>query len=167
VAQSPPVPRVILTKGLPASGKTTWARRVLAKSPGGYKRVNKDELRLMLDGGTWSPANERFVEAARDQLIVAALDAGKHVIVDDTNLDPRHEAHIRGLVEGRAEVVVEEFDVPLTECIRRDAARTQPVGERVIRQMYRDFLAPPRPATGPPAAGSPAPPPPPPPAGEP
>ena len=147
--------RVILTRGLPASGKTTWASRVLAESPGAYKRVNKDELRLMLDGGKWSPANERFVEAVRDQIILAAVGAGTNVIVDDTNLDPRHEAHIRRLVEGKAEVVVEDFDVPLDECIRRDAERPAPVGERVIRQMYRDFLAPP---VAPPVAPPPAPP---------
>jgi predicted kinase len=135
------VVRVILTKGLPGSGKTTWAMRVLAESPGAYKRVNKDELRVMLDGGKWSAGNERFVEAVRDQIILAALAAGVHVIVDDTNLDPRHETHIRRLVEGRAEVIVEEFDVPLDECLRRDASRPAPVGERVIRQMYRDYLA--------------------------
>ncbi len=159
--------RVILTRGLPGSGKTTWATRVLAESPARYKRVNKDELRLMLDRGRWSEANERFVEAVRDQIILAAVAAGKHVIVDDTNLDPRHETHIRRLVEGRAQVVIEEFDVPLEECLRRDAARADPVGERVIRQMYREFLAPPAatpPAgAGPVRAGSPAPPPQPPP----
>ena len=100
------VARVILTKGLPGSGKTTWAARVQAESLGTYKRVNKDELRLMLDGGKWSPNNERFVEAVRDQVILAALAAGKDVIVDDTNLEPRHETHIRRLVDGKADVVV-------------------------------------------------------------
>ena len=146
------VVRVILTKGLPGSGKTTWATRVLAESPGVYKRVNKDELRLMLDGGKYTPANERFVEEVRDRIILTAIEAGKNVIVDDTNLDPHHETHIRRLVDGRAEVVVEEFDVSLDECIRRDAGRSAPVGERVIRQMYRDFLAgsPARPALPPP-----------------
>jgi predicted kinase len=162
--------RVILTRGLPGSGKTTWARQVMAASPGMYKRVNKDELRVMLDGGRWSPGNERFVEAVRDQIVVAAIAAGKHVIVDDTNLDPRHERHVRALVGGRAEVLIEEFDVPLEECIRRDAARPEPVGERVIRQMYEDFLAPAAvPPVVPPAAPAgpgdrpPVPPPPPPP----
>jgi tRNA uridine 5-carbamoylmethylation protein Kti12 len=150
------VVRVILTKGLPGSGKTTWAKRVIAESPGAYKRVNKDELRVMLDAGRWSPGNERFVEAVRDQIILAAVDAGRHVIVDDTNLDPRHETHIRRLVDGRAEVVVEDFDVPLDECIRRDGERPDPVGERVIRQMYRDFLA--LPAGRPPAPPTPPPP---------
>jgi predicted kinase len=132
--------QVIITKGLPSSGKTTWARSVLVAEPGRYKRVNKDELRVMLDNGRYSKDNEAFIEAVRDQLILAALAAGKDVIVDDTNLDPRHEVHIRRIVHDRAEVVVKVFDAGLEECIERDRARAAPVGERVIRQMYRDYI---------------------------
>ncbi len=136
----PLMAQVIITKGLPSSGKTTWARSVLAAEPGRYKRVNKDELRAMLDSSRHSKDNEAFIEAVRDHLILAALAAGKDVIVDDTNLDSRHETHIRRMVEDRAEVVVKVFDVGLDECIERDRARVAPVGERVIRQMHRDYI---------------------------
>jgi len=40
---------VTILKGLPGSGKTTWAKEQIAKSPGNYKRINKDDLREMLD----------------------------------------------------------------------------------------------------------------------
>jgi len=63
--------KVILTKGLPASGKTTWAKKVLKDNPGAYKRINKDELRLMLDGGKWSHDNEKFILGRR--VLLAAL----------------------------------------------------------------------------------------------
>ena len=132
--------KVIITKGLPGSGKTTWARSVLAGEHGRYKRVNKDELRAMLDSGRHSRENEAFVESARDHLILAALEAGKDVIVDDTNLEPRHEAHIRRLVRAKAEVEVKVFDVGLEECVQRDRSRPSPVGERVIRRMYREYM---------------------------
>ncbi len=87
--------KVIILKGLPASGKSTWAKQRLAAEPGAYKRINKDELRAMLDDSHWSKGNERFVLRLRDHLIVAALEDGKHVIVDDTNLHPKHEQQIR------------------------------------------------------------------------
>lgn len=132
---------VILTKGLPASGKSTWARGRLAEYPGRYKRVNKDELRSMLDA-KHSKSNERFVLELRDEIILRAIAEGKHVIVDDTNLAPKHEARISALVHGKAKVSTEVFDVPLEECIRRDLARPNSVGEKVIRQMWRQFLAP-------------------------
>ena len=133
--------RVTILKGLPASGKTTWALAQI-KENGALKRVSKDDLRAMLDGGTWSRANEKFILTARDRLIIAALEAGYSVLVDDTNLVSKHESHIRELVRGKAEVVVQDFTgVPLETCLQRDRERANPVGERVIRRMYRDYLS--------------------------
>jgi len=46
-------------------------------------------------------------------------------------------------VRGKAEVVIQDFtDVPLETCLKRDRERPNAVGERVIRRMYRDYLAP-------------------------
>lgn len=133
---------VILTRGLPASGKSTWARKMLAENPGAYKRVNKDELRAMLDDGKHSKSNEQFVLNVRDSIILQAVEAGKHVIVDDTNFAAKHADRIRQLVKGKATVRVEEFDASLDECIKRDLARPNSVGEKVIRDMWRQFVAP-------------------------
>jgi predicted kinase len=135
------MPTVTICKGLPASGKSTWARAQLASDPH-TKRVNKDELRAMLDAGRHSKANERFVERLRDHIVLTAVDAGHNVIVDDTNLAPRHETHLRDLVKGKAVVVVKWFEVELDEAIRRDLARPVSVGERVIRRMWNDHVAP-------------------------
>lgn len=38
-----------MLKGLPASGKSTYAKELVLKSPGKYKRINKDDLRAMVD----------------------------------------------------------------------------------------------------------------------
>lgn len=134
--------KVIICKGLPASGKTTWAKKMIDENPGMYKRVNKDDLRAMLDNGRWSRSNEKFVLAMRDWLIVEALSEGKHVIVDDTNLHCKHEARIRGLVLRLAAVEIKEFDTPLDECLERDSKRQNPVGAKVINDMYVRFLKP-------------------------
>jgi predicted kinase len=129
-------------KGLPASGKTTWAMAQIKQSNGALKRISKDDLRAMLDGGTWSRAKEKFILAARDRLIVAALEAGFSLVVDDTNLVSEHLLHIQELVRGKAEVMVQDFtDVPLETCLQRDRERANAVGERVIRRMYRDYIA--------------------------
>lgn len=132
--------KVILTKGLPASGKTTWAKSMVKKNTGSYKRINKDDLREMLDCSHWSKGNEKFVLHMRDGMILAALADGKHVIVDDTNFNSIHERNIRELVHGLAKVEIKEFEVDLDECIRRDAAREKPVGEKVIRDMYNKYV---------------------------
>lgn len=129
-----------MLRGLPASGKSTWAKEQVRKHPGRYKRINKDDLRDMLDAGEWSDQNERFVLKARDRLILAALESGRDVIVDDTNLNPVHEREIRDLVKGRATVEVKSFDVEVEEAIRRDHDRARSVGEAVIREMHDRWL---------------------------
>ena len=133
--------KVILTKGLPGSGKTTWALELMANSPNSYKRVNKDALREMLDNSRWSRDAEKLILKIRDSIILSALEDGKHVIVDDTNLAPKHQARIEQLVRGLATVETQDFtDVPIETCIANDLKRLHSVGEKVIRDMHKQFL---------------------------
>lgn len=135
--------KIYLTRGLPASGKSTWAKHEIDFNPGMYKRVNKDDLRMMLDNNNWRKSNEKFVLKVRDMLILAALEEGKHVIVDDTNLHPKHEINIKQLVKGKAKVTIKDFtDVSFKTCIDRDLRRPNSVGEKVIMDMYNQFLKP-------------------------
>jgi predicted kinase len=138
--------KVYMTVGLPGSGKSTWAKKKIDEQPHRYKRINKDDLRAMLDNSHWSDNNEKFVLRVRDSLILMALESGKHVIIDDTNLHPKHERQIRELIKGQAELEIVDFrDVPVDVCIERDLKRQNSVGERIILSMYNEFLAPPPP----------------------
>lgn len=133
--------KVIITKGLPGSGKSTYAKDLIRKEPGKYKRVNKDDLRAMLDDSHFSRKNEELVLSIRNSIILDSLDNGFHVIVDDTNLNPIHENRIIKLVTGIAEVEIMDFtDVSVDTCIKRDLGRAKSVGESVIRKMYNTFL---------------------------
>ena len=132
---------VYITKGLPASGKTTWAKELVSSAPNSYKRVNKDDLREMMDCSIHSNSAESFVIAVRDMIIMEAIKRGKHVIVDDTNLNPTHEAHIRNMVHGEANVVIQDFtDIEPEECVKRDLRRNRSVGKDVIMKMYNKYL---------------------------
>lgn len=135
---------VAIFKGLPASGKTTMAKEAVASSEGRWKRVNKDELRAMVDADKWSKEREKFIIELRNSFILSALRGGHSVIVDDTNLHPKHELHIRELIannflNGSVDIHINDVfcQVPLRECIRRDALRANPVGREVIRRMAR------------------------------
>lgn len=139
--------KVILMRGLPASGKSTYAKQLVDSAPNTYKRINRDDLRMMFDNGYTSNGNEKFVKKVRDILIVKALEEGKSVVVDDTNLSERNFSRISQLVSDynkqhnqNVQVEVKEFDTPVNECIERDAQREKPVGEKVIRQMHRQFF---------------------------
>lgn len=150
--------KVILLKGLPASGKSTWAKAVVEQGKGQYKRINKDDLRAMLDGGKWGRTNEDFVLNIRDIILKEALKQGKNVIIDDTNLSPKHEKTITDIVNFHnykksfgqkdtpeiqpVKIEIKFFDVSVEECIKRDLQRPVSVGEKVIRDMYNKYLRP-------------------------
>jgi predicted kinase len=138
------MPKLIATRGLPGSGKTTWAKDLQATSPGNYKRVNRDDLRSMIDNGQWSRNNEKLISDARDMLIKAAIDRGFNVICDDTNLALGTLDHLRQLAKliGAAFEVKDLTDVPLDVCLERDLQRERSVGEAVIRKMYNEHLRP-------------------------
>ncbi len=145
--------KLIMTKGLPGSGKSTWAKEKIENSDGRWKRINKDDLRAMIDCGKWSRENEKFILEIRDTVITFALLHGYNVIVDDTNLSPKHEITLRNLVnqynndilpkKDHCEFEIKDFtDVSLEECIKRDQKRSNYVGEKVIKQMYNQYLKP-------------------------
>jgi len=131
-----------MTKGLPASGKTTWAKEEVLKSKGRTKRINKDDLRAMLDAGEWSDKNEAHILKVRDKLIIHYMSNGYNVIVDDTNLTKKHEKTLQELAQGfNAMFEVKDFtEVPLQTCLDRDSARPNSVGAKVIKGMHRQFL---------------------------
>lgn len=137
--------RIILLKGLPASGKSTYAKKIVDETPGAYVRVNKDDLRSMLHNSRWSKSNEKQVLRIRDLIIEDALKNGQSVIIDDTNLAPKHQARMVELAT-KYEVSLDVFDmfldISVEECIRRDLKRENSVGEKVIKDMYKKFIAP-------------------------
>ncbi|MCX5205320.1 AAA family ATPase [Streptomyces sp. NBC_00237] len=156
-APAAPLPVVHVMTGLPASGKTTAARALQAASDGGLRRVNLDDLRAMLDlpatragdrnrdaspeGRARSWAREQTVLAVQDEAVRAAVDAGFDVVVDNTHLTPHIPKRLKAAVAGHATFVVHDFtDVQVEECVRRDAARANPVGEDVIRILADKHL---------------------------
>jgi predicted kinase len=136
--------QLVITRGLPASGKTTWA-----KQQRDLVRINRDDLRRMLHGGPRDGElrgrAEVEVTVAQRAAVESLLRAGRGVVCDDTNLRSRV---VRELAEvalrcGATWQVRDFTDVPLEECLRRDALREGDarVGDEVIRGMHDRYLA--------------------------
>lgn len=132
-----------MLKGLPASGKSTYAKELVSK---GWKRVNKDDLRAMIDSSKWSKENEKNIIEARDLLVIQYLDSGFNVVVDDTNFADIHAETLAEIADNCDNDVTFEvmfIDTPLIECIRRDALRgDKSVGDKVIMGMYTRYVEP-------------------------
>ena len=135
--------KVVICKGLPASGKTTAALIWVSEDPDNRVLVEKDQIRKdsrLFQGGVYdhSRGDESIVIQERDRLISQALSNGKSVISSDTNLVPKHIIQITNIAKKyNAEIEIVSFlDVPLKELIERDSKRENNVGEQVIRKMF-------------------------------
>lgn len=148
--------KLVVVRGLPASGKSTWAKaQVVASLADKNKlstdrthivRINRDDLRAMLHDGVYVPGvTEEVVIAVRDAAIRAALKKGCVAISDDTNL---RLAGARQLYKLACEVGAEFeandsfLEVDVEECVRRDVGRGdgKSVGSEVIRDTHNRFL---------------------------
>ena len=131
--------KVILMKGLVASGKSSYSKKYIKDHPNTF-RVNKDDLRAMLSNGVFNKKLEKVTVASSRCIAGIALQNGMDVIIDDTNFNPIHEKAFRQMAENfNTEFEVVELKVPIEECIRRDATRENPVGEEVIRNMAKKW----------------------------
>lgn len=135
---------IIMMKGLPGSGKSTWAKKFMNKQPkNSWKRINKDTLRECFDHGVYTSGNEDLIIKARNVLMELFLEEGKNVIIDDTNLHPKHEVYIKGIANKyNASFKIKSFEhVSIEDCIRNDLKRLNSVGEKVIRDMHSKIVA--------------------------
>lgn len=141
------MPELIVLRGLPGSGKTTWARAYVGAHRGHAGIVSRDVVRRHVLGLTLRPgdavldrAGEDLVTSLVEAVAGVLLAAGCDVVADATHLSARHVEAWRRLADRHgATVRVVSLDVPVAECIRRDAARAatggRSVGADVITRM--------------------------------
>nr|DAN34210.1 MAG TPA: polynucleotide kinase [Caudoviricetes sp.] len=133
-------PVIILVRGIQGSGKTTLAKN-LVKYDNKLVRINRDDIRAMLCT-EWSYAFESVVIKMQLSMVKAALDKGYSVVIDDvSNLN---EKTINRLKQTFPNTEIQLKDICLltdiNECIRRDALRENPIGEKVIRETYNRYI---------------------------
>lgn len=157
------IKKVLILKGLPASGKSTYANQLLANKRDNWVRFNKDTARLQYFNSEWSKPRENFVVEMRDAAITFAMIRGYNIIIDDTNFAPQHEQEVRKIVDfwnnntastslepqDKYEVEVKFFNVNVDECVRRNDQRNKklraaglPILVRgsIIWDMYNKYV---------------------------
>lgn len=135
------MPTLHVTRGFPASGKTTWAEALCATSA--TVNINRDDIRRQLGiGQHGTDAQEDGVTAVQSALFTAAVDNGSDIVLSDTNLRPRRLRPLltRAVAAGYS-VKVHDFRPELHELLRRNAARedARRVPEAVIRDLWSRF----------------------------
>ncbi len=122
---------VVLTIGLPGSGKTTWYKRR------GVIPLSSDTLRQLLFDNETEQRYQGLVFSTLRSLLRARLIAKRPMnYVDATNLSSHERRQWIKMARGFGyEVHAVFFDVPLELCLERNRKRDRQVSEDVMRQM--------------------------------
>lgn len=132
--------KLLILQGIPASGKSTFAKQWVEEDPKTRVIVNRDSIRRGL-GPYWVPSREDLVSTIEYHMVTIALSQDYSVCLDATNLNPKYQQQWVDLANyySRTELEYKTFDISLEEALERDKNREFPVGEKVINQFYNKY----------------------------
>ena len=140
------MPKLIITVGISASGKTTWAKN---SNISNCININRDDIRfnIVAPGSDWSTykkhnkSNESKVTQIELAIAKNAVSNKSNIIISNTNLSKKTRAFWHEFAkEHHYEFEIKEFDIDVEEAIKRDRLRPNSVGEQVIRGQYTKWL---------------------------
>jgi len=128
------MPNLIELRGLPAAGKTRYARQRV-DIDGNTVRLNRDDLRAMCFNSKYTPQREKYIKRAEKVLAQLAKEMGYNCIIDDTNVI-RQEVWTNFARENDFEYKLKDFtDVDIDTLHTRNDARSNSVPPCVINQL--------------------------------
>lgn len=130
--------KLILLVGVPGSGKTTLSKRIVAK---GFHYMNADSIRLELYGDEKTQGDPAAVFEIFFERLEKAMAEKLSIIIDNTNLNPKHRKQIldRAAIFAYDDVQLWLLDVPLATCLERNSKRDRAVEEDIVTNMYHEL----------------------------
>ena len=126
--------------GAPGSGKSTFGKALVEKDPR-FTRVCPDDCRRAISGDS----NNQAVSypafcMAKDQM-GKALDAGKCVVFDATNMHRKGRKDFINMARGRgAKVIAHVFECDKATLLARNAKRGAEGGRNISEKVIDDML---------------------------
>lgn len=134
-------PKLILLVGIPGSGKTTYAKEY-AQIHDATIHISSDSIRYELYGDESIQGDSDTVFSLMQKRAVEALQSGKSVLYDATNMTRKDRSGIIAACPRYAHIEAHIIWAPIETCIERDANRERTVGKAVIDRMLKRFQAP-------------------------
>jgi len=143
---------LIVLIGLPASGKTTWAKRYMQENKENTVWLSSDDIRKELSGDeatqllpnceTVGESHAKVFELLHSR-VKENLQKGINVIYDATNTSAkRRTSLLKEMAKHHLAATAVYFNTSVGKCIFRDSIRDRSVGEEVIRKMYKGLQVP-------------------------
>ncbi|MBS2002548.1 MAG: AAA family ATPase [Candidatus Obscuribacterales bacterium] len=130
--------RLILLVGIPGSGKTTLAKKIVEK---GFHCLSADPIREELYGNAAEQGDKEEVFRIFFERLEDALSKELDIIVDNTNLNPRQRKPLleRAQKAGYTDIQLWLLDVPLDVCLKRNASRERVVPDDIVANMFMEL----------------------------
>lgn len=144
--------KIVILRGIPGAGKSTLAKQMVSE---GWRRVNKDEIRLMLNGYKMDNSDEKIVEMVQHMAIVGLMNEGRNIVIDNTHAKQKYIDEIVQMVkvhnqetdlkmypepEFHYTIEIKTLETPLEVCIERNAKRERPIPEEVLHTMHKNLF---------------------------
>lgn len=136
--------RLIMMCGLPASGKTTLAKKISRRY--NMEIISSDSIRKELYGDeSVQQDNSKVFRLVQDRL-VNYINKGQSVIMDATNLVSKKRRNFINEIKKRTKILFSSIIIitstTLHECFVNNLNRERHVSEEVIRKMKKTFQMP-------------------------
>ena len=134
------IPILYIMCGLPASGKTTEAKKIVAED--GAEYVSSDEIRKELYGDESCQSDNQKVFEHYYKRMNQYLSEGKDVVIDSTNVTLKSRKRILSECKVDCIKLVYIINTPIEICYENDLKRERHVGKEVIDKFWKNFQCP-------------------------
>jgi len=130
--------KLILLVGMPASGKSTLAAKLIAK---GFSCLNADSIREELYGDAILQGDPAEVFKIFFERLEELLKADSDIVVDNTNLKFQHRKQIIDKAKGfgYADIELWFLDMPFALCAARNGERERRIPDDALKNMFSIF----------------------------
>lgn len=139
--------KIIVTRGLPCSGKTTYVKEFCKKNPN-FIRINEDDIKEIFcireDSDRYN-----FLYDIKEKAVESGLILGFDIIIDECilhkeDIDFAEEAiaKYRSLSENfKVQIEYKDFfDINIDEILENNDRRENSIGVEAIASFYEDFV---------------------------
>lgn len=134
---------IIMLVGVPGSGKSTYAEKLIIQNKGNYISLSSDNFREKLFGNINEQNKNDIVFKEMKKETIKNLSNGKTVIYDATNIKRKNRISLLSEIKdyyNEATAII--FATPYEICISRNGKREREVPIHIIINMIKSFEVP-------------------------